>query len=174
VVGTGGIGKALVAMLGPLGPRMIAVNRSGRSLEGAERTVTLDALRRVIGEADFLVLAAPVTEATRRLVGRELLSRMRSEAWVVNVSRGALVDTGALVDALREGRIGGAALDVTDPEPLPDGHPLWSFDDVLITPHVANTWEMALPELAAQVRRNVERFIRGDPLEGLVDPALGY
>ena len=174
LVGTGGIGAALVEMLAPLGPKVIAVNRSGRPLHGADRTVTIDSLPNVAGEADFLVLAAPVTERTRRMVGRDLLARLSPGAWIVNVSRGALVDTEALVDALRAGTIGGAALDVTDPEPLPDGHPLWSFENVIITSHVANTWAMALPELAGQVRRNVERFARGQPLEGLVDPALGY
>lgn len=88
--------------------------------------------------------------------------------------RGGLVDTDALVNALTEGSIGGAALDVTDPEPLPEGHPLWDLDNVIITPHVANTWDMALPSLRAMVERNVARFGAGQPLEGLVDPSLGY
>ncbi|MBK5229262.1 MAG: hydroxyacid dehydrogenase, partial [Actinobacteria bacterium] len=76
--------------------------------------------------------------------------------------------------ALESGTIGGAALDVTDPEPLPDGHPLFDLENAIITPHIANTWEMALPELAGLVERNVAAFARGEPLEGLVDPALGY
>jgi phosphoglycerate dehydrogenase-like enzyme len=90
------------------------------------------------------------------------------------VARGALVDTEALVAALEAGAVAGAALDVTDPEPLPDGHPLWSMPNVIITPHVANTWAMGLAELTQLVRRNVERFARGEELEGLVDPELGY
>ena len=89
-------------------------------------------------------------------------------------SAGSLVDTDDLVAALQDGTIGGAALDVTDPEPLPDGHLLFDLDNAIVTPHVANTWDMALPELAALVERNVAAFGRGDPLEGLVDPALGY
>jgi phosphoglycerate dehydrogenase-like enzyme len=99
---------------------------------------------------------------------------MGPQAWLVNVARGALVDTDALVEALANGVIGGAALDVTDPEPLADGHPLWDLDNVVITPHVANTWDMALPELAALVGRNVERFARGEQLEGRVNAAAGY
>ncbi len=99
---------------------------------------------------------------------------MRGHAWLVNVARGGLVDTDALVRALQDEAIGGAALDVTEPEPLPPGHPLWDLPNALITPHVANTWSMAVPELAAMVGRNVARFAAGEPLEGVVDPALGY
>jgi phosphoglycerate dehydrogenase-like enzyme len=85
-----------------------------------------------------------------------------------------LIDTAALVDALGEQRIGGAGLDVTDPEPLPSDHPLWLLGNAIVTPHVANTLDMSLPELRSLVRRNVRHFARGEPLDGLVDPALGY
>ena len=174
IVGTGGIGRSLTAMLEPLEARVIGVNRSGRPLPGAERTATAKDLTKLIPDADFLVLAAALTAETRGLIGPEYLSLMKSDAWIVNVGRGGLIQTGALVSALRSGSIGGAALDVTDPEPLPDGHPLWGLDTAIITPHVANTWEMALPELRALIRRNVARYIAGEELEGLVDPALGY
>ncbi|MDP9224940.1 MAG: hydroxyacid dehydrogenase, partial [Actinomycetota bacterium] len=103
-----------------------------------------------------------------------MLSRMARQAWLVNVARGGIVDTDALVDALQAGRLGGAALDVTDPEPLPEGHPLWRMGNVIITPHVANTWDMALPQLRELVRRNVAHFAAGEDLEGLVDPSKGY
>jgi D-3-phosphoglycerate dehydrogenase len=99
---------------------------------------------------------------------------MPADAWIVNVARGGLIDTDALVAALRTGEIGGAALDVTDPEPLPDGHPLWELDNCLITPHVANTWAMGLAELPGLVRRNVAARAAGKLLEGLVDPEQGY
>ncbi|MGH2786808.1 MAG: D-isomer specific 2-hydroxyacid dehydrogenase family protein [Actinomycetota bacterium] len=174
VVGTGGIGHALASMLRPLGAIVIGVNRSGLPLEGAARTATVDSLPEVVSDADFVVLAAALTAETKGLFGAEMLGRMRPDAWIVNVARGPLIDTDALVAAVEGGALGGAALDVTDPEPLPDGHPLWSLDNVLITPHVANTWAMALPELAAMVRRNVGAFRRGDRLEGMVDPAAGY
>jgi D-2-hydroxyacid dehydrogenase (NADP+) len=174
LVGTGGIGRALVRMLQPLGPQVIAVNRSGTPLGGAETTVPVSRLREVIGRADLLVLAASSTPETRHLIDGATLAAMKPEAWLINVARGALVDTGALVEALQSGRLGGAALDVTEPEPLPDEHPLWRLPNAVITPHVANTWDMALPELAALVQRNVARFAAGEELEGLVDPNAGY
>jgi D-3-phosphoglycerate dehydrogenase len=174
IVGTGGIGAALACLLEPLSVRVLGVNRSGRPLAGAEATVTVERLDEVLPEADFVVVAAALTAQTRALFDAARLARMKPDAWLVNVARGGLVVTDDLVEALRAGTLGGAALDVTDPEPLPDGHPLWEFDNALITPHIANTWDMALPELIALVERNVARFAAGEPLEGLVDPALGY
>jgi len=174
VIGTGGIGSALVPMVRPLGVRVIGVNRSGRPLDGADRTVRVDRLMDVVHEADWVVVAAAATPETRHLVDAGMLAAMRTTAWVVNVARGELVDTEALVTALEAGSIGGAALDVTDPEPLPDGHPLWAMANAIVTPHVANTWDMAVPELVAMVERNVAHFAAGEPLEGLVDPGAGY
>ncbi len=174
IVGTGGIGSALAAMLEPLAMRVFGVNRSGRPLRGAAETHSVDRLREVLPRADFVVLAAALTAETRGLFDGPMLARMKPNAWLVNVARGAMVDTDALVDALRSGRIGGAALDVTDPEPLPDGHPLWDLPNVIVTPHVANTWDMALPELRGVVERNVARFAAGETLEGIVDVSLGY
>lgn len=174
LVGTGGIGSALVAMLAPLGAVVTAVNRSGRALPGAAGTHAVADLPKLLPEAGFVVLAAALTDETRGLIDARALTLMRPDAWLVNVARGALVETDALVRALKDGSIGGAALDVTDPEPLPAGHPLWDLPNCLVTPHVANTWSMAVPELAAMVERNVARFAAGEPLEGVVDPALGY
>jgi phosphoglycerate dehydrogenase-like enzyme len=174
VVGTGGIGSALVPMVRPLGLRIIGVNRSGRALEGAERTIAVDELSSVLPESDFVVVAAAYTNATHHLFDESKFAAMGSHTWIVNVARGGLIDTDALVAALRAQDIGGAALDVTDPEPLPDGHPLWDLENCLITPHVANTWAMGLAELPGLVRRNVTAWSKGERLEGLVDPRLGY
>ncbi len=99
---------------------------------------------------------------------------MDERAWLVNVARGAHVDTGALVAALTDGSIAGAALDVTDPEPLPDGHPLWGRPNCIVTPHTADTIEMVLPLLAERIRVNVERLAAGRDLVGRVDPDAGY
>ena len=99
---------------------------------------------------------------------------MAPDAWLVNVARGGVVDTEALVDALRAGQIGGAALDVTDPEPLPAGHPLWDLDNCLITPHTADTEEMTQPLLASRIAENVRRLAAGQELLGLLDPGAGY
>jgi phosphoglycerate dehydrogenase-like enzyme len=174
IVGTGGIGRSLAAMLTPFEVRVVGVNRSGRGLAEAERTVTIDRLPEVLPEADYVVLAAATTDETKGMFNAPTLALMKSDAWLVNVARGALVDTDALVEALENGTIGGAALDVTSPEPLPDDHPLWALENAIITPHVANTWVMGLPALSALVTRNVSKFGAGEELEGLVDPQLGY
>ena len=99
---------------------------------------------------------------------------MEEHAWLVNVARGRHIVTDDLVDALRAGTIGGAGLDVTDPEPLPDGHPLWSMPNCVITPHIGNTQAMAKPLLSARITENVRRWAAGEELLGPVDPALGY
>jgi len=174
VVGTGGIGRAFAPMIAPFGVRIIAVNRSGEPMRGADMTVPAGQLTDVIGEADNIVIAAALTPDTYRMIDARMLSLMRPDAWLVNVARGGLVDTDALVEALHEEKIGGAALDVTDPEPVPDDHPLWSLPNAIITSHTANTWAMAIPELCDLVGRNVQHFAAGERLEGLVDPALGY
>ena len=132
------------------------------------------ALHDALPGSTLVVLALPLVPSTVGLIGARELALMDSHAWLVNVARGAHVVTEDLVDALRAGTIGGAALDVTDPEPLPDGHPLWTLPNCLITPHTGNTAEMATPLLSARITANVSRFAAGEPLIGLVDPALGY
>ncbi|HWK26554.1 MAG TPA: D-isomer specific 2-hydroxyacid dehydrogenase family protein [Solirubrobacter sp.] len=167
VVGAGGIGRELIRRLEPHGAEILAVTRSGR-----DGTLPASRLPEIWDRADHVVLCAPATAGTRHLVGAAELARMRPHAWLVNVARGSLIDTGALVEALRERRIGGAALDVTDPEPLPDGHPLWGL--ALITPHVANPPSAMGHSLAAHVRENVRRFAAGEPLLAPIDPDAGY
>jgi phosphoglycerate dehydrogenase-like enzyme len=174
IVGAGGIGRALIGLLEPFGADVIAVTRRGRDVPGAARTLAADRLSEVWGEAHHVVIAAPATDGTRRLVGARELAAMREDAWLVNVARGTLVDTDALVEALRAGAIAGAALDVTDPEPLPDGHPLWGLPNVLITPHVATPPEAERRHFAERVRENVRRLAAGEALEGLIDPDGGY
>lgn len=173
IIGLGGIGRALAEIVRPLEMRVVGTSRSGRAVDGVEVHRSSETIS-LLGDADHVAVCAALTEETRGLIGRRELAAMKSDAWLINVARGGLVDTEALVDALRDGAIAGAALDVTDPEPLPEGHELWSMDQVLITPHVANTWDMALPELRDLVRRNVQNLASGKDLEGLVDPQLGY
>ena len=122
----------------------------------------------------MVVLALSLTPETKGIIGAPELAAMGDGSWLVNVARGGHVDTAALVKALDDGSIGGAALDVTDPEPLPDGHPLWGRENCIITPHTADTIEMVVPLLAARIRTNVERLAAGDPLVGRVDPTAGY
>jgi D-3-phosphoglycerate dehydrogenase len=174
IVGAGGIGRALIALLAPWRCHVIAVTRSGREVEGAAESVAAADLDGVWPRADVVVVAAPATDATARLVGAQELAALPPDAWLVNVARGTLVDTDALVEALAAGRIGGAALDVTDPEPLPDGHPLWGEPRALITPHAANPTEARLRALADFTRANVERFARGEEPAGIIDTGRGY
>ena len=174
IVGAGGIGRALIGLLEPFGVEVIAVTRRGREVPGAARTLPADRVGEVWGAARHVVIAAPATDGTRHLVGADELAAMREDAWLVNVARGSLVDTDALVEALRAGAIAGAALDVTDPEPLPDGHPLWELENVLITPHVATPPESERRHFAARVEENVRRLAAGEELEGLIDPEGGY
>jgi len=173
LVGFGGIGRCLLPMIKPLGVRVLAVTDSD-PVEGVDRTVPRDAYRDVLPEADHVVLLAALTPQTRGMIGAAELDAMRDDAWLINVGRGGLVDTDALVEALREERIGGAALDVTDPEPLPDGHPLWTLPNALITPHVANPQEAHDAALAERVRENVRRFAAGETLLGVIDPVQGF
>ena len=174
IVGAGGIGRAVIRLLEPFAVEIIAVTRSGRAVPGAARSLAAKDVAEIWPVADYLVLAAPATEQTRRLVDAPALAAMQKDAWIVNVARGSLVDTAALVTALEEGRIGGAALDVTDPEPLPGGHPLWRLPNVIVTPHVANPIPSRLARLADHVAANVRRLVEGKEPLGKVDLAVGY
>ena len=174
VLGAGGITASLLELLAPFRCPVTVVRRSGEPVEGAARTVGMDELDAVLPDALVVVLALALTPQTRHVVGAEQLAAMRSDAWLVNVARGEHVDPDALVSALRDGAIGGAALDVTDPEPLPDDSPLWDLPNCLITPHTANPWQTAQPLLAGRITDNVRRAADGQPLLGLVDLDEGY
>jgi phosphoglycerate dehydrogenase-like enzyme len=174
ILGTGGIGRALIRMLEPFGTRTLAVTRSGREVPGATGSYSADQTEELWPEGDFFVVAAPATGDTEKMIGARELDAMQSHAWVVNVARGSLIDTDALVEALAEGQIGGAALDVTDPEPLPDGHPLWTEPRALITPHTANPPGALARALAERIEENVSRFKAGEELIAVVDVEAGY
>jgi D-3-phosphoglycerate dehydrogenase len=174
IVGAGGIGRALISLLAPHDVSVIAVTRRGEPVPGSERTLPVDRLAEIWSAADHFVIAAPATDATRHLVGTRELAAMRPHSWIVNIARGSLIDTDALVEALQDGRIGGAALDVTDPEPLPDGHPLWSSPRAIVTPHVANPYSAQMRKLGDRVRENVARFAAGEPLLAPVEQDRGY
>ncbi len=150
------------------------VRRQAEPVPGAARTVTTAELDDVLPGALVVFLALALTPATEHIIGAAQLEAMDERAWLINVARGGHVDTDALVAALRAGSIAGAGVDVTEPEPLPDGHPLWSLRNCIITPHTADTWEMRMPLLAGRIRANVAHFAAGEPLEGLVDPDAGY
>jgi phosphoglycerate dehydrogenase-like enzyme len=174
VLGGGGITEVLLRLLAPLRCTTTVVRRSGAPLDGADRVVTPDHLHEALRGADVVVVALALTPETRGMVDARALEAMEPHAWLVNVGRGGHVVTDDLVAALRAETIGGAGLDVTEPEPLPDGHPLWDLPNCIITPHTANTLDMVVPQLSERIRENVRRFAAGEPLVGLVDPELGY
>jgi phosphoglycerate dehydrogenase-like enzyme len=174
IVGAGGLATELLRLLEPFRSPVTIVRHRPEPVVGAIRTVGTDRLAEALAGARGVVLMLALTPGTRKLIGRAELAAMERDAWLVNVARGAVVDTEALVDALRSGQIGGAALDVTDPEPLPDGHPLWDLPNCLITPHTADTEEMRKTLLGRRIAENVRRLAAGQELVGLVNPDLGY
>jgi phosphoglycerate dehydrogenase-like enzyme len=174
VFGAGGITEELMGLLQGWGTEVTVVRRRADPFPGAARTLSLDQRLEAVAGADLVILALALTPETEGVIGAAELEAMADHAWLVNVARGGHVDVEALLDALEAGRIGGACLDVTDPEPLPDGHPLWSHPRVMITPHVGNTPEMGIPLLAGHIVRNVRRFGAGEDLEGVVDVDAGY
>ena len=175
VLGGGGIAAALLDLLAPFRVRATVVRRQpAAQLPGATRTVGLDRLDDVLPGAAVAFLALALTPDTERVIGAPQLAVMDEQAWLVNVARGRHVDTQALVAALDSASIGGAALDVTDPEPLPEDHPLWQHPRCLLTPHTANPWQAAEALLSRRISDNVRRFAAGEPLLGLVDLSAGY
>jgi phosphoglycerate dehydrogenase-like enzyme len=174
ILGGGGIARSLLALLAPLRVEAIVLRRRPEPLPGAARVVGPGRLHEVLPGADLVVLALALTPETAGIIGSPELAMMEEHAWLVNVARGAHVRTDDLVTALRDRWIAGAALDVTEPEPLPDGHPLWGLPNCLITPHTADTPETTVPLLGARITENVRRFAEDEELIGLVDRETGY
>jgi len=174
VVGGGGIGQSFLRLVGPFDCDVTVVRRTPAPMPGAARVLPSEEVDAALTGAELVVLALPLLPETEGLIDRRRLDVLAPDACLVNVARGGHVVTDDVVDALRSGRLGSAGLDVTDPEPLPDGHPLWSLPNAIVTPHTANTMEMAIPLLAARVRENVRRWAAGEPLVGPVDPVAGY
>lgn len=174
ILGGGGITEQIVRLLEPFGCHVTVVRHRVTDMEGVDVVLESDRYVDALPGADVVFLALPLTPETEGMMGRSEFETMESHAWLVNVARGKHVRTDDLVWALENGVIGGAALDVTDPEPLPAGHRLWDLANCLITPHVGNTPEMAIPLLSERISSNVRRWIAGDELIGPVDPDLGY
>jgi phosphoglycerate dehydrogenase-like enzyme len=175
IVGGGGITESLIRLLAPFRCDITVVRRTVEHVEGADTVVGTENLVDALVGADVVFLALSLTPETVGLIGRPEFELMESHAWIVNVARGGHIVMDDLVWALQNGIIGGAAIDVTDPtEPLPDGHPLWDLPNCIITPHVGNTPEMAVPLLSERITTNVQKYIAGEELIGLVDVRQGY
>jgi phosphoglycerate dehydrogenase-like enzyme len=166
IVGFGHIGRQAAALAGAFGGRIVAFARTARIGADGTEVRALAAFRASLAQVDAVVICAPLNEATHRLVDAAALAAMRRGALLVNVSRGGIVDTAALVEALRSGALAGAALDVVDPEPLPASHALWSLPNVLLTPHTAWAGGGAaqVQRLEELVLENVRRFAQGEPV----------
>ena len=174
ILGGGGITEALIPLLAPFDCRITVVRNRVQEMDGVDEVVEADRYIDALVGADLVIVALALTPETEGMLSRNEFEMMEPHAWVVNVARGRHIVTDDLVWALREGRIGGAALDVTDPEPLPPGHPLWSLPNCIITPHAGSTWSMSVPLLAERITSNVKRFAQDDELLGLIDPDLQY
>jgi D-2-hydroxyacid dehydrogenase (NADP+) len=174
-IGFGAIGREVAKMIRPLGMRVWAVTRSGRAEEGlAEQVFPASKLDEALPQADFVVLAAPETPETLKMMGAREFALMKPSAYFLNVSRGALVDEPALISALEQRKIAGTALDVTSQEPLPPENPLWKLDNAFITPHISAASEHLWERQTDLMMENLERWFAGDELLNRVDLNRGY
>jgi phosphoglycerate dehydrogenase-like enzyme len=168
LVGYGAIGKEIERMLDPFRVKLMRVARTARSEPKVNSVGELDAL---LPQAEIVILILPATAESTRLIGARQLALMRQGTLLVNAARGPIVDTDALVDALNAGRIR-AALDVTDPEPLPEGHPLWKCPNLLITPHIGGSTPMFAPRAVKTAENELRRYLAGGPLHNVVQAAI--
>jgi phosphoglycerate dehydrogenase-like enzyme len=172
IVGLGDIGRTIARATDAVGMQVIGVSRTGAPTRGVARVYRSHQLRRALPLADWVVLTVPLTSATRELIGAAELAAMKRSAWLINIARGPVVAEAALLEALRSRAIAGAILDVFPTEPLPAAHPLWTLDNVVITPHIAGP---STPEEIAPVfADNLDRFLARRPLRHVVDRQRGY
>lgn len=175
LIGAGGISEELIKLLAPFRAKITVVrNNSAVALAGASHTAGLDSLDELLPKADLVVITCALTKETRGLLNYRRLALFKPTAYLVNIARGPIVVTADLIRALDEGLLAGAGIDVTDPEPLPDGHGFFGRDDLILTPHTADTKEIVTRLFAIRIEHNVGAFLgRGDWV-GRVDPELGY
>lgn len=162
IFGVGAIARSLAPKCKSFGMRVVGITSSVRSMGGFDRMVHRDEIATAVRELDFLVLLTPFTAETRGIVGEKVIRAMKPSAFLVNLARGGIVDEDALVSALRENRLAGAALDVFATEPLPEGHPLWSMDNVIVTPHLGGFHDQYAEEALPTVVENFRKFLAGD------------
>ena len=177
IIGMGAIGAAVATRARALGCRVLGMRRSftARGPDAvADEAVPPSDLDYLLAESDFVVLAAPLTDETRGMIGVEQLRTMGPRSYLLNIARGELVEEQALIEALREGVIGGAALDVFHREPLPPESPLWQLDNVILTPHLTGGPADYAARATAMFCDNLARYLAGEPLHNVYDPARGY
>ena len=175
IVGFGGTGRAVATRAAAFGMRCLALDRD--ALDGGEHVEAVWPMQRfqeLLEASDVVAVCCPLTPETHGLFGREAFTHMRRGAYIVNVTRGEIIDADALIEALDSGQVAGAGLDVVPIEPLPVDHPLWSRDDVVMTPHAAGASQLRAPRNIERFCGNLRRLRAGEPLEGLIDKQAGY
>jgi phosphoglycerate dehydrogenase-like enzyme len=177
IVGAGHIGAEVGRLAKAFGCRVVATRRSaaaGETAPYADEVLPASDLRRLLAASDYVVLSMPLTPETRGMIGEAELRAMKPSAFLVNIARGAVVVDEALVRALREGWIAGAALDVFEKEPLPEDHAFWDMENVILTPHISGGTERYNERAVEIFCDNLRRYLAGEPLRNVVDPARGY
>lgn len=173
-IGTGSIASEAAKRLQGFGVKIIGVNTSGRKLQYFDECYKIDEIDEVLNRADAVVLAVPHTERTHHLIDKDRMKQFKPGAYLINISRGSIVNEGDLIEALQNGMLAGAALDVFEEEPLPEDNTLWGLDNVIITPH--NSWmsEMRNERRYNIIYENLSNYIKGKPLNNIVDLKRGY
>lgn len=174
VIGLGDIGGTLARKADLLGMHVIGVRRGNRPAPGVAKLYSTDQLHAALGQADHVALCLPLTAETHHFIGAAELRAMRPTAYIYNVGRGGSIDPDALIEALQQGHITGAGLDVTDPEPLPDDSPLWTMPNVILSQHTSGMSPHNANRITAIFAANLARYLAGEPLEHQIDTVLGY
>ena len=175
LIGAGGISEELTKLLAPFRAEITVVrNNAELSFAGAKKVAGLEELDGLIPEADLVIVTCALTDQTRGLINYQRLSLFKPTAYLVNVARGPIVVSDDLIRALDDGLLAGAGLDVTDPEPLPDGHAFYGRDDLILKPHTADTKEIVTRLFATRIEQNVKAFLGNGAWVGEVSPSLGY
>ncbi|MFN6570299.1 D-2-hydroxyacid dehydrogenase [Dendronalium sp. ChiSLP03b] len=174
IIGAGGIGQEIASRAKAFGMRIFGSRRHPQPLSNFDKVVGADEWKALLGEADYVVIATPLTWDTKGMIDAEVLRLMRPNAYLINIARGAIVDEFALIKALRDGEIAGAALDTVFAEPLPSESPLWSLPNVFITPHCSGNSPRVKERSLALFLDNFTRYRQGKPLRNIVDQRAGY
>jgi phosphoglycerate dehydrogenase-like enzyme len=174
IFGGGGITEELIKLLSPFRANVTVIRKRAENIIGAAKTLGFEHLEEELPKNDLVILAAALTSETKHLFDERKLALMKPTAYLVNIARGPIIKTEHLVSALNSEVIAGAGVDVTDPEPLPDGHALWSAKNIIITPHSADTRKQVVRLFSDRIRENVKAYAAGTGWVGEVDPILGY
>lgn len=175
VIGAGGIGQQIAQRAWGFGMKVITVDPQDIPFTPfVQKSVKPDQLDEVLPEADVVFISAPLTEKSRKMMGARQFELMKKDSYFIAVSRGGIYDMNGLVKALDGRKLAGAGVDVTDPEPLPKGHPLWKFENAIVTPHIAGRSDKDRARMVGTIKENIQRFVAGKPLINVVDKQRGY